>query len=106
MPREEKKRRDVMTVTRLMTVTPLATWRRMAGKAAKERLRAYRLNGDPRYWAVSSATSPEIAYEVTVLDDDLLCTCRASEFFSYCKHRALVLNELDALTSDEALLAA
>lgn len=95
-----------MTVTRLMTVTPLATWVRMAGKARQEGLRAYRLNGDPRYWAVSSATSPDVAYEVTVLDGDLLCTCRASEFFPYCKHRALVLVELNALAPLEERRAA
>jgi hypothetical protein len=95
-----------MTVTRMMTVTPLATWLRLAGKAEKEGLRAYRLNGDPRYWAVSSASSPDVAYEVTVLDGDLLCTCRASEFLPYCKHRALVLDELDALAPQEHLLAA
>ncbi|RIK46005.1 MAG: hypothetical protein DCC58_04635 [Chloroflexi bacterium] len=89
-----------------MTVTPLATWRRMAGKAEKEGLRAYRLNGDPRFWAVSSATNPGVAYEVTVLDGELLCSCRASEFLPYCKHRALVLDALGALDPVEAPLAA
>lgn len=86
-----------MTITSLRTVTPLSTWRRMAEKADREGLRAYRLNGDPRYWAVSSKSQPETAYEVTVHDDDLLCSCRGSEFRSYCKHRALVLRELGAL---------
>jgi hypothetical protein len=43
---------------------------------------------------------------VTVLDGDLLCTCRASEFFPYCKHRALVLDALNALAPAELLLAA
>jgi len=90
----------------MMTVTPLETWVRMADKAEKEGLRAYRLNGDPRYWAVSSKTAPDIAYEVTVLDGDLLCTCRASEFFPYCKHRALVLHELGRLMPQLELLAA
>jgi hypothetical protein len=89
--------RDKMTVTEMRTVTPLATWLRMKQKALKEGLRAYRLNGDPRYWAVTSQSRPDIAYEVTMLDGDLLCSCRASEFLPYCKHRALVLDELGAL---------
>jgi hypothetical protein len=89
--------RDIMTVTEMRTVTPLATWLRMKQKALKEGLRAYRLNGDPRYWAVTSQSRPDIAYEVTMLDGDLLCSCRASEFLPYCKHRALVLDELGAL---------
>jgi hypothetical protein len=89
--------RDKMTVTEMRTVTPLATWLRMKQKALKEGLRAYRLNGDPRFWAVTSQSRPDIAYEVTMLDGDLLCSCRASEFLPYCKHRALVLEELGAL---------
>jgi len=95
-----------MTVTALSTVTPLDTWRRMAAKAVKEHLRAYRLNGDPRYWVVSSSSEPNTAYEVTVYDSDLLCSCRASEFLPYCKHRALVLDELGALDTSEHALAA
>jgi hypothetical protein len=95
-----------MTVTNVKTVTPLATWLRMSGKAEKEGLRAYKLNGDPRYWAVSSKSDPSLAYEVTVLDGDLICSCRASEFLPYCKHRALVLRELGALDPVEQLLAA
>jgi len=95
-----------MTVTNVKTVTPLATWLRMSAKADKEGLRAYKLNGDPRYWAVSSKSHPDIAYEVTVLDGDLICSCRASEFHPYCKHRALVLQELGALEPVEPLLAA
>lgn len=95
-----------MTMTYMRTVTPLDTWRRMARKAAKESLRAYRLNGDPRYWVVSSKSEPNTAYEVTVHDGHLLCSCRASDFFLYCKHRALVLEELGALEAPEAALAA
>jgi hypothetical protein len=95
-----------MTVTRIGTVTPLDTWRRMARKADKEALRAYRLNGDPRYWVVSSSSDPRTAYEVTAHDGDLLCSCRASEFLPYCKHRALVLRELGALDDVAPLLAA
>lgn len=91
-------------MTHIQTVTPLSTWQRMAEKADREGLRAYRLNGDPRYWAVSSKSQPLTAYEVTVYDSDLLCTCRGSEFRSYCKHRALVLRELGAL--DETHLQA
>lgn len=95
----------MMTIATLRTVTPLSTWRRMAEKAGREGLRAYRLNGDPRYWAVSSKTDPTMAYEVTVHDDDLLCSCRGSEFRSYCKHRALVLRALGALDQDDRLAA-
>lgn len=95
-----------MTVTTIGTVTPLDTWRRMATKADKEGLRAYRLNGDPRYWAVSSNSDSTTAYEVTMHDRDLLCSCRASEFLPYCKHRALVLRELGALEPVEHLAAA
>jgi len=87
-----------------MTPAP-STWLRMADKAEREQLRAYRLNGDPRFWAVSSASDPSSAYEVTMLGDQMLCSCRASEFLPYCKHRAAVLRELGAL-GDEALLAA
>ncbi len=89
-----------------MTVTPLATWHRMVEKAAHEGLHAYRLNGDPRYWVVSSASEPGVAYEVTALDGDLLCTCRASQFLPYCKHRAMVLDALGALDDQPAALAA
>lgn len=95
-----------MTITDMRTVTPLATWQRMSAKAAKEGLRAYRLNGDPRYWAVTSQSDSRVAYEVTMLDGDLICSCRASEFLPYCKHRALVLKELGALELQERLLAA
>jgi hypothetical protein len=95
-----------MMMTRIGTVTPLDTWRRMAAKASKEQLRAYQLNGDPRYWVVSSSSNPTVAYEVTAHDDDLLCSCRASEFLPYCKHRALVMSQLGALdTWDEPLAA-
>jgi hypothetical protein len=96
----------MMTVTQIGTVTPLATWARMAAKADKEGLRAYRLNGDPRYWVVSSHSDPKVAYEVTAHDGDLLCSCRASEFRPYCKHRALVMRELGALREDRHLIAA
>lgn len=95
-----------MTITRIGTVTPLETWRRMADKAGKESLRAYRLNGDPRYWVVSSSSNPTVAYEVTAHDSDLLCSCRASEFLPYCKHRALVMRELGALDDRDDRLAA
>jgi hypothetical protein len=93
-----------MTITMIGTVTPLETWKRMAAKADKEHLRAYRINGDPRYWVVSSSSDPLTAYEVTVHDDDLICSCRGSEFRPYCKHRALVLRELGGL--DQQHLAA
>jgi hypothetical protein len=88
------------------TVTPLETWLRMAHKADKESLRAYRINGDPRYWVVTSRSEPKTAYEVTVHDGDLICSCRASEFLPYCKHRALVLRELGALDTEAHELAA
>lgn len=78
----------------------------MAHKADKEQLRAYRINGDPRYWVVSSSTHPQTAYEVTAHDGDLICSCRASEFLPYCKHRALVLRELGALEAETHALAA
>lgn len=88
-----------MTLTTEMYV-PWATWRRLAEKAAREGLRAYRLNGDRRAWAVTSHSQTDTAYEVTILDGDLLCSCRGSAFRPYCKHRALVLAELGLL--DEA----
>jgi len=96
----------MMTITRIGTVTPLETWRRMAVKAGKEQLRAYRINGDPRYWVVSSSSDSTVAYEVTAHDGDLLCSCRASEFLPYCKHRALVMRELGALEHIEEPIAA
>ena len=95
-----------MNPPRRERATPLATWHRMAEKARGEHLRAYRLNGDPRFWAVSSASEHGTAYEVTVLGDQLLCSCRASEFLPYCKHRAAVLAELGALNDDVSPLAA
>ena len=79
---------------------PNATWRRMAAKAAREGLRAYRLNGDNRSWAVTSHSDDATAYEVTILDGDLLCSCRGSAFHPYCKHRALVLDSLGLLADD------
>ncbi len=89
-----------MAATLEMAV-PTATWRRMAEKAAREALRAYRLNGDSRSWAVTSRSAEGVAYEVTILDGDLLCSCRASAFHPYCKHRALVLQELGLLDGDD-----
>lgn len=86
-----------MTTTMLETIVPVATWRRLADKAAREGLRAYRLNGDRRSWAVTSASQSDTAYEVTILDGDLLCSCRGSAFRPYCKHRALVLEALGVL---------
>lgn len=73
-------------------------WLRMAAKAQRERLRAYRLNDDPRHWVVTSARHPDVAYEVTLLDGALFCSCPASSYFPYCKHRALVLQHLGWLT--------
>ena len=84
-------------VTTIEMTVPAATWTRMAAKANRERLRAYRLNDDPRSWAVTSHSSDDIAYEVTILDGDLLCSCRGSAFHPYGKHRALVLKELGVL---------
>ncbi len=72
----------------------------MALQAAEEGLRGYRLNGDKRSWAVTSHSMDEVAYEVTILDGDLLCTCRASMFLPYCKHRALVLEHLQLLEGE------
>lgn len=75
----------------------LAIWQRMAERARREGVRAYRLNGDPRHWAVTSASQSGVAYEVTFLDGDLLCSCPGSAYYRYCKHRALVLAELGLL---------
>ena len=77
------------------------TWVRMAAKAEREGLRAFRINGSNRNWAVTSHTDAGIAYEVTILDGDILCSCRGSEFFPYCKHRALVLRELGLLADPD-----
>lgn len=87
----------MMTTERPTTLIPLEVWYRLAKKARKEGIRAYRLNDDPRYWAVTSGTRPGVAYEVTVLDGDLLCSCPGSAYYPYCKHRALVLTELGIL---------
>ena len=87
----------MITVSNLDTVVPATTWSRMADKAARQGIRAYRINDDPRSWAVTSHSSDDIAYEVTILDGDLLCSCRGSAFHPYCKHRALVLKELGVL---------
>lgn len=84
-------------VADLDALVPATTWSRMADKATREGIRAYRINDDPRAWAVTSHSSREIAYEVTILDGDLLCSCRGSAFHPYCKHRALVLKELGVL---------
>jgi hypothetical protein len=81
-------------------LVPTATWLRMAEKAAREGLRAFRINDDRRAWAVTSHSQDGVAYEVTILDGDLLCSCRGSAFHPYCKHRALVLRELGVLTPD------
>lgn len=82
-------------------VVPAATWSRMAAKALREGLRAYRLNGDRRSWAVTSHSEDGNAYEVTILDGDLICSCRGSMFHPYCKHRALVLHELGVIETDD-----
>lgn len=90
----------VSTTTRLPV--PHSTWRRMADKASREKLRAYRLNGDHRAWAVTSHSDRRSAYEVTILDGDLLCSCPGSAYYPYCKHRALVLRELGILDPEGA----
>ncbi len=79
---------------------PVATWVRMSEKAEREGLKAFRINDDVRSWVVTSHSQDGVAYEVTILDGDLLCSCRGSSFHPYCKHRALVLDELGVL--DEA----
>ena len=94
-------------MTPLETTVPTTTWSRMAAKANREGIRAYRLNDDPRSWVVTSHTNADIAYEVTILDGDLLCSCRGSAFHPYCKHRALVLKELGVLeqaAADDVLI--
>jgi len=83
-----------------------AIWRRMAERARKEGVRAFRLNGDPRHWAVTSASQSGVAYEVTILDDELLCSCPGSAYYRYCKHRALVLVELGLLDPEFGVEAA
>lgn len=91
----------------LEQVVPAATWIRMLEKAEHEGLRAFRINDDVRSWVVTSHSHDGVAYEVTILDGDLLCSCRGSSFHPYCKHRALVLQELGLLdneASDEALV--
>ena len=79
---------------------PTSTWVRMSEKADKEGLHAFRLNDDRRSWVVTSHSQNGVAYEVTILDGDLLCSCRGSAFHPYCKHRALVLRELGVLVGD------
>jgi hypothetical protein len=76
---------------------PTSTWVRMSEKAEREGLHAFRINDDRRSWAVTSHSQDGVAYEVTILDGDLLCSCRGSAFHPYCKHRALVLRELGVL---------
>jgi hypothetical protein len=85
-------------------VVPISTWLRMSEKAEREGLRAFRINDNTRAWVVTSHSHDRVAYEVTILDGDLLCSCRGSSFHPYCKHRALVLRELGVLDeiSDEA----
>ncbi len=65
-----------------------------------EHLQAWRVNGDPRFWVVSSKSESQTVYEVNAMDDTLHCSCRGSEFYPYCKHRALVLESLGALADD------
>ncbi len=84
----------------LEQVVPIATWLRMSEKAEREGLRAFRINDDVRSWVVTSHSQDGVAYEVTILDGDLLCSCRGSSFHPYCKHRALVLQELGLLDDD------
>lgn len=83
-----------------MGVASMETWRRMARKAHMEHLQAWRVNGDPRFWVVSSKSESQTVYEVNAMDDTLHCSCRGSEFYPYCKHRALVLESLGALADD------
>lgn len=85
------------TIERLESVVGVETWRRLAEKARRQGLRAFRLNDDARSWAVTSHSQPGTAYEVTILDGDLLCSCPGSAYYPYCKHRALVLAELGLL---------
>lgn len=91
----------------LEQVVPISTWLRMSEKAEREGLRAFRINDNIRSWVVTSHSQDGVAYEVTILDGDLLCSCRGSSFHPYCKHRALVLHELgllDAATDDSLLV--
>lgn len=88
---------QVTTSALLLGDVSIETWRRLASKALAQRLRAYRLNDDARSWAVTSHSRPGVAYEVTILDGDLLCSCPGSAYYPYCKHRALVLYELGLL---------
>ena len=46
-----------MTITDMRTVTPLDTWRRMAKKAVKEQLRAYR-DGTRKHEVMSLMAKP------------------------------------------------
>ncbi len=85
------------TIQGLESMVPAETWRRLAEKARRQGLRAFRLNANARTWAVTSHSQPGAAYEVTILDGDLLCSCPGSAYYPYCKHRALVLAELGLL---------
>jgi hypothetical protein len=75
-----------------MTAAQVAMVQRALDRATREGVRVIgsgtRHDGR-RVYAVSSASEPNRAYVVTVLENRLACECAAAKDGRYCKHRAV-----------------
>ncbi len=88
----------------------VATPKRWAAALARARsngLRLFVLGGDARFWAVTSATRPGVAYTVSVVPGQPVnCICEAGQHGDeVCMHRAAVLDRLGLLPQPPAPVA-
>ncbi len=93
---------SAVTATRQPRRPRAATPERWAAALARARanhLALFVLGGDARFWAVTSATKPGVAYTVSVVPGQSVnCICDAGRHGDpVCQHKAAVLDRLGLL---------
>ncbi len=83
-------------------------WAAALARAKSNNLRLFVLGGDARFWAVTSATRPGVAYTVSVVPGQPVnCICEAGRNGDpVCQHKAAVLDRLGLLPRPPAPAAA
>ncbi len=99
------------TVTRQPRRPRVATperWAAALARARANRLTLFVLGGDARFWAVTSATKPGVAYTVSVVPGQPVnCICEAGQSGDpVCQHKAIVLDRLGMLPQPPAPVVA
>ncbi len=84
-----------------------ARWAAALDRARANGLHAFNIAGDPRFWFVTSGTTPGAGYTVSIIAGLApTCLCPAGAHDPVCQHRALILDRLGLLPRPPALVAA